>query len=214
MIILILGTSSSGKTSVVNEFPKNFKRKYEHDTTIPLFKKIKNKYIDLDKAITENLLKTLAEHAKSAKNSVIDDVDQSGKILEYLPANTIKVLLYADLKTMTDNLISRLDTNPRTIFIYKQYAKYYVKSNKKDEKEHVGKVNRKDFIEELKRIKWNFKSEKDLIEFAHKIFADMEINDNNDHYIKIRNNFYDLIINTKNKTPKDIYKEIESIIIN
>ena len=41
------------------------------------------------------------------------------------------------------------------------------------------------------------------------IFLMMGIDDRKNHYIKIRNDIYDVIINTEGKKPKEVYFDIK-----
>jgi hypothetical protein len=99
---------------------------------------------------------------------------------------------------------------PRGVWLFeKQFVKYYMKTNNK--KESIDIINFNQFIKSLEKIKWEFESEKDLVDFAKNIFNKLGINKiikNKDYYIKPQLNNYDLILITKNKSPKELKDEI------
>lgn len=82
-------------------------------------------------------------------------------------------------------------------------------------KNSIDKINRKSFIENLKKyLKYEFASENELIEFADNIFSEMHIIDDDDHYIKLRDEYqHDYILKTSSKNPQELYNELKSIIL-
>jgi len=210
MLILITGTSSSGKTSIAKEF-KRYKKIHVDDywdkAYVKTYSKLRNDYYNqelLDQVHYCEVRKMMSIDAKKFKNIVIDDIDTI--ILDYLPKSTKKVLIYTNLKDLTRNLIKRRKNEPRKFFIYEQFSENYVVSN--DKNDSIDTVDYYSFVKLLKKVKWNFNSEKDLNIFAKEILENMGIYDKKKHFIKVRDNFYDVIINTKQKTPNDIYFEI------
>ena len=122
--------------------------------------------------------------------------------------NIYIVIVYASLDRLVKNILSRKTTDPRGIFVFTQYAKRYIKTD--SSKDGLDIINRIEFIEQLKKIKYEFESENALVEFAKIIFSRMEIGDDNDHYIKLRDTFqFDYILNTKDKTPIELYQELK-----
>jgi len=211
MRILITGTSSSGKTSVSKMFPKKYKKIHVDDywdkAYTKTYSKLKNDYYDqdeLERKHYKEVRKVMKNDAKGHDNVIFDDVDIT--ILNYLPKDTRKVLIYAGLKDLTRNLIRRRKNEPRKNFIYEQFAEWFEVTE--DQDEAIDKINLKEFTDLLKKVKWNFGSEKELKKFAKETFQMMGINDRKKHYIKIRNNIYDIIVDTEGKNPKEIYKEI------
>lgn len=212
MRILITGTSSSGKTSISNIFPRKFKKIHVDDywdkAYTKTYSKLKNDYYDqseLDKEHYMKVRKMMKHDSRGYENVIFDDVDIT--ILNYLPIHTKKVLIYAGFKDLTRNLIRRKKTEPRKNFIYEQYAEWFETTDDPDEAIDI--INIRDFITFLKKVKWNFGSESELKSFAKMIFTSMGIDDRKNHYIKIRDNIYDVIINTEGKKPKDMYYEIK-----
>ena len=212
MRILITGTSSSGKTSVSKMFPRKFKKIHVDDywdkAYTKTYSKLRNDYYDqeeLDREHYRQVRKMMKQDARGHDNVIFDDVDIT--ILNYLPLDTKRVLIYAGFKDLTRNLIRRRKKEPRKNFIYEQYAEWFEVTD--DPEEAIDVVNIKDFIHQLKKVKWNFGSEKELKEFAKMIFGMMGINDRRSHYIRIKNNIYDIIINTSGKTPREIYHDIK-----
>ena len=211
MRVLITGTSSSGKTSVSKMFPKKYKKIHVDDywdkAYTKTYSKLKNDYYDqeeLEKNHYKEVRKMMKNDARGHDNVIFDDVDIT--ILNYLPQNTKKVLIYAGLKDLTRNLIRRRKNEPRKNFIYEQFAEWFEVTD--DQDEAIDRINIKEFTDLLKKVKWNFGSEKELKEFAKMTFLMMGINDRKKHYIKVRNNIYDVIVDTEGKNPKEVYKEI------
>ena len=212
MRILITGTSSSGKTSITKTFPRKYKKIHVDDywdkAYTKTYSKLKNDYYDqeeLDKDHYREVRKMMKKDGKGYDNVIFDDVDIT--ILNYLPKDTKKVLIYAGFKDLTRNLIRRRKKEPRKNFIYEQFAEWFEVTDDVDEAIDI--INIRDFIKQLKKVKWNFGSERELRDFAKMIFLMMGIDDRKNHYIKLRNDIYDVIINTEGKKPKDIYYDIK-----
>ena len=212
MRILITGTSSSGKTSITKTFPRKYKKIHVDDywdkAYTKTYSKLKNDYYDqdeLDKEHYKEVRKMMKKDSKGYDNVIFDDVDIT--ILNYLPKDTKKVLIYAGFKDLTRNLIRRRKKEPRKNFIYEQFAEWFEVTDDVDEAIDI--INIRDFIKQLKKVKWNFGSERELRDFAKMIFLMMGIDDRKNHYIKLRNDIYDVIINTEGKNPKEIYYDIK-----
>ena len=212
MRILITGTSSSGKTSITKTFPRKYKKIHVDDywdkAYTKTYSKLKNDYYDqeeLDKDHYKEVRKMMKKDSKGYDNVIFDDVDIT--ILNYLPKDTKKVLIYAGFKDLTRNLIRRRKKEPRKNFIYEQFAEWFEVTDDVDEAIDI--INIRDFIKQLKKVKWNFGSERELRDFAKMIFLMMGIDDRKNHYIKLRNDIYDVIINTEGKKPKEIYYDIK-----
>ena len=212
MRILITGTSSSGKTSITKTFPRKYKKIHVDDywdkAYTKTYSKLKNDYYDqdeLDKDHYKEVRKMMKKDSKGYDNVIFDDVDIT--ILNYLPKDTKKVLIYAGFKDLTRNLIRRRKKEPRKNFIYEQFAEWFEVTDDVDEAIDI--INIRDFIKQLKKVKWNFGSERELRDFAKMIFLMMGIDDRKNHYIKLRNDIYDVIINTEGKNPKEIYYDIK-----
>ena len=212
MRILITGTSSSGKTSITKTFPRKYKKIHVDDywdkAYTKTYSKLKNDYYDqeeLDKDHYKEVRKMMKKDSKGYENVIFDDVDIT--ILNYLPKDTKKVLIYAGFKDLTRNLIRRRKKEPRKNFIYEQFAEWFEVTDDVDEAIDI--INIRDFIKQLKKVKWNFGSERELRDFAKMIFLMMGIDDRKNHYIKLRNDIYDVIINTEGKKPKEIYYDIK-----
>ena len=215
MRILITGTSSSGKTSITNIFPRKYKKIHVDDywdkAYTKTYSKLKNDYYDqaeLDKEHYIQVRKMMKNDARGYDNVIFDDVDIT--ILNYLPKDTKKILIYAGFKDLTRNLIRRRKKEPRKNFIYEQFAEWFEVTDNTDEAIDI--VNIRDFTTQLKTVKWNFGSIKELREFAKMIFLMMGINDRKNHYIKIKNNIYDVIINIEGKKPKEVYLDIKEAL--
>jgi len=86
---------------------------------------------------------------------------------------------------------------------------------KNNDLQKIEVINRKDFYKILlKYFKYEFKNEEELIKFSNDIFSNMNIIDDNDHFIKLRNEYkYDYLLITTNKTKNDIFNELNKIIL-
>jgi adenylate kinase family enzyme len=221
MNIILDGVSSSGKTSIAKLFPKKYKYFSGDDFTRSKNDKIRiafskqlikgNNYLTVDEFNTmysKLIYKTMSTEIKKHTTTVIDVITPD---IYKLLSKTRVILIYTTLDDLMRNLISRELTSPRGSFIFNQYAKKFVKANKDDK--YIDIVSKPKFIKILQKTKYNFTSEDDLRSFAVDIFKQMSITDDKEHKIKIRNDVYDLVITTKDKTPKKLVNEIFNIIV-
>ena len=108
----------------------------------------------------------------------------------------------------------RKEGNPRGIYVFKQYAEKYVKTRPSSRYPTIDTINRKKFKKMLVgNLKYEFKNKKELIDFANNIFEKIGINDDLNHNISVRDELeYDYLLNTNNKTKKQIYEEFNKIL--
>jgi hypothetical protein len=223
MRIILNGTSSSGKTSIIKLLPNNVKKvsldgfyeKIYCDHTIkPPESLYTNKYYtkkQRDDFFKYSLWKYYEAEIKKSNNFIIDLVeteDQLG-LKKYLSRNNIKnVLLYTNLDNLIRNIDKRKNYEPRGLFVFDQFTKIYTSTN--NENEAIDIICLKDFIKNLKNIKYLFSNEKELITFAKKIFKKLNIKRlqiNKNYYIKSICK-YDIVLNSTNKTSKKLVKEL------
>ena len=213
-VILLDGTSSSGKTTISKFYEEHGYKHiafddYNYKGRIEMLRELPNEYITKQKLreLGESKIRELMyEESKKYPKVIFDDIDQ--KILIF-DKNIYTIIVYASLRDLARNIISRKLTEPRSIFVFDQYVKKFIKSD--SEKDSIDIINKKDFIEDLKLMKYEFESESDLLNFATKIFSSMDINDDADHYIKLRDTLkYNYIINTRGKEPTKIYAELKT----
>jgi adenylate kinase family enzyme len=224
--ILLDGTSSSGKSTICNFFKsKNFScfqidkymdycNKKIKNKWLKTVKNSKNKYNDI--SFYSICKKTLMEDCLKIKSNVlIDDIEQFGyiKILKEkkLIHNLYIINVFANLETLARNLESRRkECDPRGIYAFSQFADRYIKTNE-DNPKKIEKINRNTFKNLLlKNFKYEFQNKKQLIDFSNEIFKIMEIEDDKDHYIKVRDNIrYNYLLNTTNKSKTEIFKELQ-----
>jgi adenylate kinase family enzyme len=225
--ILLDGTSSSGKTTICNFFNKKnflcFKiDDYFNDKRInynKLFKKITNNYGEMDKIYKYEPVKYMINDAiKINKNIIFDHVSQT-EIIEYLNKkkynNLFIINVFTNLKDLSRNLESRRKKSDiRGMFAFNQFSNRYIKCNN-DDINKIEIINRKKFKEILFKIfKYEFEDEEDLINFSIKIFNNMNIIDDEDYFIKLREKYKcDYLLITTNKTKIEIFKELEKIIL-
>ena len=223
MRIILNGTSSSGKTSIIKLLPNNVKKismdgffdKIYCDRDIkPPESLYKNKYYtkkQKDNIFKYYIWKYYKSEIKNSKNFIIDlvDVEDQLSLKKYLSINNIKnVLLYTNLDNLIRNIDKRKNYEPRGLFVFDQFTKIYTSTN--NENEAIDIICLKDFIKNLKNIKYLFSNEKELITFAKKIFKKLNIKRlqiNKNYYIKSICK-YDIVLNSTNKTSKKLVKEL------
>tara|TARA_B100001123_G_scaffold446665_2_gene601778 strand:+ start:2808 stop:3485 length:678 start_codon:yes stop_codon:yes gene_type:complete len=223
MRIILNGTSSSGKTSIIKLLPNNVKKismdgffdKIYCDRDIkPPESLYKNKYYtkkQKDNIFKYYIWKYYKSEIKNSKNFIIDlvDVEDQLSLKKYLSINNIKnVLLYTNLDNLIRNIDKRKNYEPRGLSVFDQFTKIYTSTN--NENEAIDIICLKDFIKNLKNIKYLFSNEKELITFAKKIFKKLNIKRlqiNKNYYIKSICK-YDIVLNSTNKTSKKLVKEL------
>ena len=104
--------------------------------TIAIDKNLKNKYYskkEKKKVAMDFISKELAKKAKPYKYYIIDIVESNSPfyITKYLPKDIKKVLVYSGLNKLVSNIIKRKNYDPRHRSVFTQFAKYYIKTNKK-----------------------------------------------------------------------------------
>jgi len=224
--ILVDGTSSAGKTTICKYFSKkNFLcyqiDNYFNDKRIKfnnLFGKIKNKYGETDKIYDYEPVKYMVNDAmKSNKNILFDHISQK-EIINYMNTkkynNLYIIIVFTNLNNLARNLeIRRKNGDRRGVFAFRQFSQRYTKCENND-LQKIEKINRKDFYKILlKYFKYEFKNEEELIKFSNDIFRNMNIMDDKDHFIKLREEYkYDYLLITTNKTKTDIFAELDKLI--
>ena len=226
-MILVDGTSSSGKSTICTYFTKfNFKcfqiDNYNllNNSIIEELKKMQNKYNELEKILSEKPTEIMINDAlKTKRNFLLDDILQKD-IIDYFKKKKIYdklfiIVVYTNLTDIARNLESRRKKGDiRGVFAFDQFAERYIKTSENDPNK-IEQINRKNFIKLLlKYFKYEFKNKNHLIEFANEIFQKMNINDDKYNWIKLRLEFkYDYLLITTGKTKEDIFKELRDRII-
>ena len=222
--ILVDGTSSAGKTTICEYYSKKKFGCYQIDNywnTVNYeneMKKIKNNYgaLNMKKKVEKNMMDDIIA---SKKNALIDHVEQDG-VKDYMKKiklfnKLFIIVVFTNLEGLARNIESRRkEGDPRGVFVFKQFSKRYIKTNDKD-KERIETVNRADFKKLLQKyFKYAFENKDELLAFADNVFKNMNINDDKDHYVKLRDNFeYDYLLITTNKTKKEIFDELDEIVL-
>jgi len=223
MRIILNGTSSSGKTSIIKLLPNNVKKisldgffdkiYCDHDIK-PHESLYKNKYYtekQRDNIFKDYLWKYYKSEIKNSNNFIIDLVETENPLSlnNYLSINNIKnVLLYTNLNSLIRNIDIRRNYEPRGLFVFDQFTEIYTYTD--NVTEAIDIVCFKDFIKDLKYIKYFFSNETELIEFAKKIFKNLNIKRlqiNKNYYIKPIFK-YDVVLNSTNKTPYELVNEL------
>jgi len=225
--ILVDGTSSAGKSTICEYFnTKNYLCIKGDDyfdngkiNFTELFSKIKNKYCEGDKIYTDIFAKTIIDDAiKTNKNIIIDWVSQK-EFIKYATIKNIKlniILLFTNLDDLARNIEARRKSGDRRgVWVFNQFSERYIKCEDDDNKK-IEIINRKKFTNLLlKYFKYEFKTKEDLIKFSNKIFDDMDIKDDKNHYIKLRDEYkYDYLLNTTGKTKNKIFEELDNVFNN
>lgn len=216
-MILLEGTSSSGKTTIAKLLGQHGYFHIANDDygkagTIELMKTLPNDYISKDKLnVLGNYNVRKAMYSEAVKHNLVVFDDIESIITQFNP-DIYVIIVYASLHYLTRNILDRRFTDPRSINVYRQYARKYVRT---DGSNKIDTVNKPAFITMLKKMKYEFASEEELLAFADKIFLDMGIDDDQTYGITIRDQFkYDYLLNTNDKTPEQIVEEITGIIKN
>lgn len=219
--ILLDGTSSAGKTTLSNFFIENG---YEHisndgcayDGYIIFISNLPDEYIskeDEKKQIDASISKCMVNESKKYNKVVFDDVDKDQSIVKQIGRKNIYIIIvYASVEALIKNIYSRRLTSPRRELVFTQFANRYIVTDNK--KLSIDTVNRKSFINLLKsKLKYLFESKDQLVLFATSTFEIMNINDDIDHFIKLRDQFqYDYILKTYGKRPDELYEELKNIL--
>lgn len=228
-IILIYGTSSSGKSTICHYLNTRGYKCIEGDEFLDqaeklkeiYFKTIPNKFMSQEKrdSIWDKMLSKAIVDSIKPKEKVVIDYIYSPILFEelfkkYGRKNIYIIEVYTDINTVGQNLERRRKEgdvgNAQAVF--SQFAELYYKSEQKQFT--LGTVNRKEFIEMLKKsFRYEFENEQEIQDFAIDIFVRMGIGDNKDHYIGLRNEFpIDLIFDVSSKTKRQIYKSLRKLL--
>lgn len=192
---------------------------YLRDANIEMYKNIPNEYLsandrrDLRKRKIANLM---IDDIDIDDSVVMDTVDQH-YLIETLhnrgfEENVFVIIVYTCLKDLIRNIESRRKTGDiRHIFVFRQFANCYLKTTDNDKA--IDTVNRAKFKKQLKKIKYEFENPEQLTEFCDNIFSKMDIIDDNDYQIGLRENYTcDYLLDTKGKTKKGMFDELKDFI--
>lgn len=213
MRFVLCGTSSAGKTSIMQTFPNSFIKLSLDDiiedesTDGQVVAALDNEYYTREhrrqvknNIVNKIILKRLKRKSTIASKFVFDMVGgrEAIDMRELLPRNTKIILVYSNPEQMISHIHKRRTTaprNPREVF--QVFSRIYKRvSNKRQTA--LGTVNRQSFKRALQAIKYEFTSLNDLEAFADVMFAKLGIRDDETHAIAARNEAeYDFIIITK-----------------
>lgn len=218
--ILLFGVSSSGKSTISKYFVEHGFVHIGLDDYVLLAQKEFYSSLDTDKYYAKdefqkmyinNWNKVMYDESYKHDWIIYDTVDQ--KILQFYKdqSNIFVIVVYTSLLQLVDNIYSRRIDDPRELFVFDQFVKYFVRANSTDSN-IVDLINKNDFITKLKsKLKYLFESEDDLIKFVDKIFLTMDISDDKEYPIKLRDTVRcDYLINTHDKNPDEIFKQIKN----
>ena len=227
--ILVDGTSSAGKSVICKYFStKNFGcfgiDDYFNDKRInydELFKNMKNIYGAADKIYETGVEYMVDDAIATNKNIVFDHISQK-EIISYMKtkkqySQLYIINLFTNLNDLKRNIESRRkegDSRPPKM-VFNQFADRYTKCSNNDIKK-IEIINRKKFKNLLlKYFKYAFENKNELINFSNDLFKQMNIDDDDDHYIRLRDEYkYDYLMITTNKSKDDIFKELDHLFVN
>jgi hypothetical protein len=221
--ILLDGTSSAGKSSICNFFGKKkyicFQAdKYYYDPKInEQFITISNKYGERYKLFNNLPIKYMVDDALKLKCNCIFDTITQKEIIKYMKSlkkNLFIINVFTNIPDIARNLDSRRkEGDLRGKGAFKDFSNRYIKTSNNNINK-IETVNRQQFKNILlQNFKYEFENKKDLIKFANNIFKTMNIIDDKDHYIKLRDNFIcNYLLITTNKSKEDIFKELKKIL--
>ena len=224
--ILLDGTSSSGKTTISKLFvavgyyhiqaddyltTENYNlafKKYLDTIKMDEYQDTKNRGIYIRIAERE----AMVSEGKKHDLVIYDDIRQYVQNY-YNDEELYVIVIYASPNQLINNIVSRINKEPRGKNIFNQFSeRYTVVTNKKDKS--IDTIDRISFINKLKeKLKFEFNSEEELIEFAFKFFKEIGIEDDESHEIKLRDNLkcdY-LITNLIGKDIVTMFKELYDI---
>lgn len=215
MIIILIGTSSSGKSSIgkkLQEYGFIYLSLDEVNKEIMNNKNINIYYDDLVKKQIHRriIIKRTRDAYNENKNVVIDEMCYE----EYLKKMSVKYnikkfLVYADLNRLKQNFYLRKTNDPRTITtIISHYSKFYTKATEEDP--IIDRINKKMLIDLAKENKAAFKNYNDLKQFCDSIAEKMELNGNSD--ITCRFDYDYAIINDGLNTIDDMVNQIIALL--
>ena len=221
MKIVLCGTSSAGKTSVMRSFPRKYKKVSFDDiidddnTDAKINSNLQNKFYSVREKTKHREKKLNAIITKKAMgtHSVIDIVGGMVAIQmrSFLPKSTKYVLVYTGIEQLARNLKTRKSKDPRFIkYVMQDYAKIYTKA--RPEQTEIDTISYAKVVRCLNKFKSEFTSNADLEAFAVSILKKMDIHDKKSHNIVPHNpSEYDLIMITKGMTVEKVRDRILNI---
>jgi len=210
--ILLDGTSSSGKTSICDFYEEKEYVRISIDDFLDkkfnkIFSELPNEYTNIMKIIAKDMVDEAEKHDKVIFDVVDQNIIEQAKTVN--GKNIYVIVVYASLEDLIRNIDSRRKKmDPRGIFVFDQFVERYTKTDEKTDMI----VNRKKFIKKLEEtMKYEFNNEEDLEKYAINLFKRMDIDDDDDYYVELRENYYaDYIINTSGKSKREIYEELKN----
>jgi hypothetical protein len=173
-----------------------------------------------DKIYLYEPTKYMVYDAINTKKNVLFDHVMQKEIIDIMKKkklfkNLYIINVFANINDLARNIESRRkDGDRRGVFVFNQFSDRYIKCKNNDVKK-IETVNREKFKHLLlKNFKYEFKNEDDLIDFSNDIFKKMNILDDKDHFIKLRDEYIcDYLLITTNKTKDDIFDELKNLIL-
>lgn len=207
MKVVLCGTSSAGKTSVMRSFSRSYKKVSFDDiiddesTDAKINSKLENKFYSAKEKTKhrEKMLNDILMKKTSGAHFVIDIVGGmvATQMRSFLPKSTKYVLVYTGIDQLARNLKTRKSKDPRFIkHVMQDYAKIYERAIQGET--GIDTISYAKVVRCLNEFKSEFTSKADLEAFAVSTLKKMNIHDKKLHDIVPHNrNEYDLIMITK-----------------
>ena len=220
--ILVDGTSSCGKTTICKFFSKKGFLLFQIDNYCDdkrlcytkKFKTINNIYGAANNIYDNEPVKYMVMDAIAKNKNILFDHISQKELIQCMESKKLKLYIinvFTNLKDMARNLeLRRKKGDKRGVFAFSQFSNRYIKCSNSDINK-IEIINRDKFKKLLiKYFKYEFTDKNDLIEFCKKTFNTMNIDDDKDHYIKLRETYIcDYLLITTNKTKSEIFNELK-----
>ena len=226
--IIADGTSSAGKTTLCKHFIiKNYKCimiddyfEKVNNLESEKYKTIKNEYVSKKETelwyANELRIAMINDAIIDDGRALFDDISQKELLTELtnrgLQNDVYIIVVYTNLDTLARNLeFRRKEGDRRGIFAFHQFSERYIKTD--NQKESLDTINRNKFVKLLlDNFKYEFENEIELNNFANDVFKIMNIENDDDNFIKLRDEYkYNYILDTTNKTKEEIFEELSKI---
>jgi adenylate kinase family enzyme len=226
--ILFDGTSSAGKSTVCEFYQTKNYECIKLDDYMPkndfknYYSTVKNEYDAVFLKREEwkyDIAKSMIDAGLKSKKKILLDHGEQKNLIKYLTEKKMldklyTIIVFTNLDNLARNLESRRkEGDSRGLFVFKNFSTRYIATTDSDINK-IEKINRKRFVNILlNNFKYEFRNRMELDKFSQIVFSKMNISDDKDHWIKLRDEYkYDYLLKTTNKTKKDIIKELDAFL--
>jgi broad-specificity NMP kinase len=219
MHVILLGTSSVGKSSISRYFKEIGYTHISCDDYIDkISKHVEKKYYSEYEEDMRDRNEPMYERGIQEQNPYIlyDDITMNMCNLyeeRNIPNTLYKILLYPSIKRIVDNIYKRRFTEKRGWTIFIQYPTFYTIA--KDDDKVIDIINKDELTQLLKdKLKFLFTSEQDLIHSVNDFFLSLGASENDTSLsLTIRKEIQpNIFIKIQDQTPYEIFQHIHSLI--